>query len=147
MKVILTQDVKNIGKKGEVVEVKEGYGRNFLIPRGLAVSADAGSLRQLKHEKAVEASKKERELEEAEELKAKVDALTITLRVKTGEKGRLFGSITAGDLADAVKKQGLTIDRRKIDLAEPIKALGNYTFAVRVHPGVIAQLKVVVESA
>lgn len=147
MKVILTQDVKSIGKKGEVVEVKEGYGRNFLIPRGLAVAADEGSLRRLKHERAVEATKKERELEEAEELKQKLDALTITLRVKTGEKGRLFGSITAADVADAVEKQGITIDRRRIDMAEPIKSLGNYTFAVRVHKGVIAQLKVVVESA
>lgn len=146
MKVILKQDVKNIGQKGDVVEVKEGYGRNFLIPRGLAVPADDGGLRRLKHEKAAAKSRQQREIEEANEIKDKLDELTVTLQVKTGETGRLFGSITAGDLADAVKEKGITIDRRKIDIGEPIKSLGNYTFPVRVHPGVIAQLKVVVEA-
>lgn len=146
MKVILTQDVKSIGKKGEVVEVKEGYGRNFLIPRGLAVAADDGSLRRLKHEQSVEKSKKQREREEAEATKARIEALNLTMRVKTGEKGRLFGSITASDVAAEVEKHGITVDRRKIELDEPIKTLGNYTLAVRVYPGVTAQLKVVIEA-
>ncbi|NLN27966.1 MAG: 50S ribosomal protein L9 [Firmicutes bacterium] len=147
MKVILTQDVKSLGKKGDVVEVKEGYGRNFLIPRGLAVAADEGNLRRLKHEQAVQKSKEAREREEAEQVKAQLEQLTVTLRVKTGEKGRLFGSITAGDVADELAKHGIEIDRRKIELDEPIKSLGAYTVTVRVYPGVTAQLKVVVEAA
>lgn len=146
MRVILTQDVKSLGKKGDVVEVKEGYGRNFLIPRGLAVAADDGSLRRLKHEKAVQKGKEVREREEAEQVKAQLEKTTVTIRVKTGEKGRLFGSITASDVAAEIAKQGIEIDRRKIELEEPIKNLGNYTLTVRVYPGVTAQLKVVVEA-
>lgn len=146
MKVILTQDVKSLGKKGDVVEVKEGYGRNFLIPRGLAVAADDGSLRRLKHEKAVQKGKEAREREEAEQVKAQLEETTVTIRVKTGEKGRLFGSITASDVAAEIAKQGIEIDRRKIELEEPIKNLGNYTLTVRVYPGVTAQLKVVIEA-
>lgn len=147
MKVILTQDVKSLGKKGDIVEVKEGYGRNFLIPRGLAVAADDSSLRRLKHEKTVQKNKEAREREEAEQIKAQLEQLTLTLRVKTGDKGRLFGSITASDIAAELGKQGIEIDRRKIELDEPIKSLGNYTLTVRVYPGVTAQLKVVVEAA
>lgn len=146
MKVILTQDVKKIGKKGDVVEVKEGYGRNFLIPRGLAVPADGGSLRKLEHEQAVAKSKKAREHEEALQTKERLEALTVKIQAKTGDKGRLFGSITAADLAAEVEKQGIAIDRRKIELAEPIKSLGNYTVTVKVYPGVTAELKVVVEA-
>lgn len=146
MKVILTQDVKSLGKKGDVVGVKEGYGRNFLIPRGLAVAADDGSLRRLKHEKAVQKGKEAREREEAEQVKAQLEKTTVTIRVKTGEKGRLFGSITASDVAAEIAKQGIEIDRRKIELEEPIKNLGNYTLTVRVYPGVTAQLKVVIEA-
>lgn len=146
MKVILTQDVKSVGKKGDIVDVKEGYGRNFLIPRGLAVAADDGSVRRLEHEKAVEKTKKDREREEAEETKKRLEAITLTVRAKTGDKGRLFGSITAGDLAAEIEKHGIEVDRRKIDLAEPIKALGTYTLTVKVQPGVTARLQVVVES-
>lgn len=146
MKVILTQDVKSLGKKGDIVEVKEGYGRNFLFPRGLAVPADQGSLRRLKHEKAVEQTKKEREREEAVATKERLEALTLTLSAKTGEQGRLFGSITAGDIAEALEKEGIAIDRRKIALDEPIKNLGHYTVTVRVYPGVTANLKVAVEA-
>lgn len=146
MKVILLQDVAKIGKQGDIVNVKDGYARNFLIPRGLAVVADEGNLKRLKHEQGVAASKQERERQEAEELKERLESMTVTLKVKTGEKGRLFGSITSADIAEAAEKQGITIDRRKIELPEPIKTLGNYVVTVRVYPGITAQLKIAVES-
>lgn len=146
MKVILTQDVKNVGKKGQVVEVKEGYGRNYLIPRGLAVPADEGSLRKLQHEQAAAASKKAREHEEALRTKERLESLTLVIKAKSGEKGRLFGSITAADVAAEIEKHGISIDRRKIELEEPIKSLGTYDIAVKVYPGVTARLKVAVEA-
>lgn len=147
MEVILKQDIKDLGKAGDVVEVKEGYGRNFLIPRGMAVPVDKGNLKKLKHEKKVARMKKARELEEAKQIQERLNELTVTLQAKTGEQGRLFGSITSSDIASALEKEGVTIDRRKIDLAEPLKNLGAYTIPVKVYAGVTAELKVVVESA
>lgn len=145
--MILQQDVKKLGKKGEVIDVAEGYGRNFLIPRGLAVLADDGQMRQLRHENRVASTKKERERAEAEQLKAMLESLTVDIAAKTGDKGRLFGSITAGDIADAIEKAtGVAVDRRKVDLADPIKALGTYTVPLKVYAGITANLKVEVKS-
>lgn len=147
MKVILLQDVKKLGSKGDVVEVSDGYGRNYLIPRGLAVAADASNVRQLKHEQKVEQRKEARELQEAKELKRQLEELSVTLDVKSGDKGRLFGSVTTGDIAEAVKKStNIKLDRRKIELPDPIKSVGEYSIAVRVYPEVTAQLKVVVRA-
>lgn len=147
MKVILLENVKKLGSKGDIVEVSDGYGRNYLIPRGLAVAADASNLKQLQHEKQVEQRKEARALQEAQELKQRLEGMSFTLGVKSGEKGRLFGSITSGDIAEAVKKQaGVEIDRRKIELPDPIKSVGEYSVSVRLHPKVTAQLKVVVQS-
>lgn len=147
MKVILLENVKKLGSKGDIVEVSDGYGRNFLIPRGLAVAADASNLKQLQHEKKVVERREARELQEAQELKRRLESMSFTLEVKSGEKGRLFGSITAGDIAEAVKKQAdVELDRRKIDLSDPIKSVGKYAISVRIHPGVTAKLKVVVQA-
>lgn len=143
MKVILQSDVKKLGKKGDLVEVAEGYARNFLFPRGLAVEANASNLRSLQNEKSQAKARQQRELEEARRQAEQLESLTLSIARKTGEGGRLFGSVTAGDIAEAVQKaSGIDLDKRKIELDEPIKALGTYKVSVRVHPGVNADLKV-----
>lgn len=148
MKVILQQDVKNIGKKGEVVEVAEGYGRNFLLPRGLAVEASAGNVRQAQHQKQAESNKAARELKEAQKTGAKFQNQELTVSARVGEGGKLFGSITTQEIADQLRRQfAVEIDKRKIDLKEPIKSLGTYPITVKVHPQVhvAVQVKVVAE--
>lgn len=143
MKVILQQDVKKLGNKGDLIDVSEGYARNYLVPRGLAIEANEANLKSLKHEKSVAKQKEEREREEARGRAAKLESLTIKISAKTGDSGRLFGSVTAGDIADAVKSSsGMEVDKRRIDLKEPIKALGTYRVSVQVHPGITAQLTV-----
>lgn len=143
MRVILQQDVKNLGKKGQTVEVAEGYGRNFLIPRGLAILATEANVRKQKHVQAAEQEKADRERARASELAEELSKAKVTISAKTGESGRLFGSVTAGDIADAVAAQtGHQIDKRKIDLKEPLRELGVYDVEVRLHPGIHATLKV-----
>ena len=138
MKVILKADVKGIGTAGTVVDVKDGYARNFLFPRGLALEATPGNLKVLEQQKAGEQ-------EEAQEVAAKIDGKTITLKMKTGENGKLFGSITTKDIADAIDQAyGVSIDRRKIELKEPIKSLGTQQIEVRVHPEVSARITLTV---
>ncbi|MCR4440612.1 MAG: 50S ribosomal protein L9 [Peptococcaceae bacterium] len=148
MKVILTGDVKGTGKKGDVINVTEGYARNFLLPRGLAVEATKHNLAELDRQKAALDKKRAEELEKARDLKKRLDQLVVTLPVKTGEAGRLFGSITAKDIGEALlEKHGLTVDKRKIELKTPIKALGSYPVAVRLHPEVTATIDVRVSAA
>jgi|SRR5690554_393071 len=143
MKVILQKDVKNVGKKGDIVEVAEGYGRNFLLPRGLAVEASSGNVRHVKELKQVEAAKNARELQQAQALGAKLDGKVVKIAAKVGGAGKLFGSITSQELADQVKRQlAVDIDRRKIDLKEPIKSLGSYSVTARIHPEVHVSFKV-----
>lgn len=143
MKVILLQDVKNIGRKNDVVDVAEGYARNFLIPRGMAQEATSGNLRQRKQERAAQAQRQEREETEAREAAAKLEQHAIVMKVKAGEGGRLFGSVTAADIAAEVKSQtGVDVDRRRIDLREPLKTLGVHELSVRLYEGVHARLKV-----
>ncbi len=146
MKVILREDVKDLGHIGEMLSVKDGYARNFLLPRGLALEANPRNVKALEHDKRKiqEAVKKAKS--GADELSARIAAVTITIRAKAGEEEKLFGSVTAMDLAEALKKEGLDIDRRKIVLEEPIKRLGNYTVSVKVHPEVSAQFTVQVVS-
>ncbi|HBG01281.1 MAG TPA: 50S ribosomal protein L9 [Firmicutes bacterium] len=137
MKVILTQDVKNIGKKGDVVNVAEGYGRNFLLPRGLAVPASAGNLRQVAEHAKAESSRANRELNEAEKIGAAIAEKSIQVKAKVGEGGRLFGSVTTQEIADQLRRQfSVEIDKRKIDVKEPIKSLGSHPVTVKVHPKV-----------
>lgn len=142
MKVILREDVKRLGKPGDVVEVRDGYARNFLIPRNLAVRADAGRLRQLEHERKVLRDKKEKVLKEARALADEIAKTSCTISVQVGEEDKLFGSVTAMDIVDALKKEGVEVDKKSIQLEEPIKSLGVFSVPVKVMPDVEAKLKV-----
>lgn len=146
MDVILQKDVKNLGSKGDVVKVAEGYGRNYLIPRGLAIEATDKNMAELKMKKKQQKKREERELQEAQNIARKIDDKRLVLKVKAGEKGRLFGSITTKDIAEKIQSDyGVELDKRKIELAQPIRPLGNYRVEIKIHPGVIATLNVVVE--
>jgi len=137
MKVILQQDVKKIGQKGEVVDVAEGYGRNYLIPRGLAVEASAGNLRQVAQQKQAESKKAKRELNDAQKTEKILQVEALTVKAKVGEGGKLFGSITTQDITDQLRRQfPVEIDKRKVELKEPIKSLGEHSVVVKVHPKV-----------
>ncbi|MFZ3130796.1 MAG: 50S ribosomal protein L9 [Desulfosporosinus sp.] len=143
MKVILQADVKGTGKKGQVFEVADGYARNFLFPKKLAIEATTGNILDITHKKALEDRRKGKEKEAAVELAGKLNALLIEVKTKTGEGGRLFGSVTSKEIADVLKNQhGVEVDKRKLELKEPIKALGNYEVPVKIHPDVIAKLQV-----
>ena len=147
MKVILKADVKGHGKKGDVCEVSDGYARNYLLPKGLAVEATPGNLKNLKAKKAAEEKRREEEKQEAQNLANKLNSLTIDLFTKTGEGGRLFGSITNKEVAESLKeKYNIEVDRRKIEIKEPIKALGTYTLQAKLHPEVTAEFKINVKA-
>ncbi|WP_137791307.1 50S ribosomal protein L9 [Bacillus sp. E(2018)] len=142
MRVIFLQDVKGKGKKGEVKNVSEGYARNFLFPKNLASEATSGAMATLQGQQKSEEKKQQAQLEEAEALKAKLAEMTVTIKTKTGEGGRVFGSVTSKQIADGLKEQGIKIDKRKIELAEPIKALGYTNVSIKVHQQVTATVKV-----
>ncbi|SHE50794.1 50S ribosomal protein L9 [Caloramator proteoclasticus] len=143
MKVILKADIKGVGKKDEVINVSDGYARNFLFPKKLAVEATEGNLRVLEEQKAKEAEKKREEIKAAQELAKKLSTLTVEVAVKVGDNGKIFGSVTSKDIADALKKQhNIDIDKKKIDLPEAIKIAGVYTVDVKVYPEVTGKLKV-----
>lgn len=143
MKVILLKDVKDLGKAGDLVNSKTGYSRNFLFPKGLAIEATPANLKQWEEEQKEIQAKKQKEREEALELKAKIEKITIELKGKGGEGGRLFGSITSKDIADKLKKQyKLDIDKKKIELKDNIKSAGVTNVDVRVYPEITATLKV-----
>jgi large subunit ribosomal protein L9 len=143
MKVIFQADVKGSGKKGQVLEVADGYARNYLFPKKLAIEATAGNIQDISHKKALEERRREKEKQDAVELAAKLNALLVEVKTKTGEGGRLFGSVTSKEIADALKKQhGVEVDKRKLEVKEPFKALGNYEIQVKVYTDVIAKLQV-----
>ena len=143
MKVILQADVKGTGKKGQVYDVADGYARNFLFPKKLAIEATEGNIQDISHKKAVEERRKLKEKEEAIALGNKISALQVEVKTKTGEGGRLFGSVTSKEIAEVLKKQhSLEVDKRKLELKEPIKALGSYEVSVKIHPEVTAKLQV-----
>ncbi len=142
MKVILREDVQKLGKAGDVIEVKDGYARNYLIARNLAVRADAGQLRQLDHERKLLRDKKEKTLKEAKELADKISKASCTIAVQVGEEDKIFGSVTPIDIAKALSKEGIEVDKKLIELEEPIKSLGVFTVPVKVMPDVEAKLKV-----
>lgn len=147
MKMILLQDVKNLGKKGAVVEVADGYARNFLLPRKLAEAATEGHLRLIDKEKADQAARAQREQEKASELAEQLKASPVPVKVKVGEGGRLFGSVTAADVAMALSKStGISFDKRKVQLADPIKKLGSYTVTIKLHPKVSAKIQLDVQA-
>jgi len=145
MKVILTQDVKKLGLKGELKEVSDGYARNFLFPRNLAVEATATRIKELEERKTSDSRKKEKEEEQARAIKAKLDGKTITVKAKIGKDGRLYGAVTAQESSDAIKaQQGIEMDKRKVDLKENLKHEGEYPVRLKIYQGVVAELTVVV---
>jgi large subunit ribosomal protein L9 len=146
MKVILREDVDNLGKGGELVEVRPGYGRNFLIPRGLAVLANAKNVRELDHQKKVAEAKAVKLRQGAEAIARRLAATPVTLKRKVGEQDKLYGSVTALDIVEALAARGLQLDRRSIDLPEPIKTVGEHEVPVKLHRDVIAKAKVTVEA-
>ena len=146
MDVILTENVKGLGSIGEIVKVKPGYGRNYLVPQGLAVVANDRNLSELEHHKRQLSRKAEKLSQEAADVKARIEAVTCAFTHKASEEGKLFGSVTSSDIADALAAQGIEIDRRKILLEQPIKNLGEHTIDIRLNAGVNATVKVVVTS-
>lgn len=142
MEVILREDVKALGKAGELVKVKAGYGRNYLLPQGLAYEATEGNRKRIAAESKARETRLTAERSEAQTFAARLSGATISLARKAGEEGRLFGSITAQDIADALAAQGHTVDRRKIELTQPIKALGTHTVPIRLHADVHADVQV-----
>jgi large subunit ribosomal protein L9 len=148
MKVILLEDVKSLGKKGDIVNVNEGYARNFILPKKLGVEADAKNMNDLKLKKANDEKVAKEIYEEALALKEKVEAGEVKLTIKAGEGGKTFGSVSSKEIAAAAAKQlGLELDKKKINLSEPIKTLGTHNVTVKLHPKVSAELKVKVGEA
>lgn len=146
MKVVLKQDVKNIGKKDELHEVSDGYARNFLLPRGLAVEADAKAVNEVKTKQAAQEHHKKEELDAAKAVAAKIDGRTVTIHAKGGESGRLFGAVTAKDIAKALADEGIEIDKRKISLnIREIKDYGSYEAEAKIAAGVGAKFTVEVK--
>lgn len=143
MKVILTNDVKGTGKKGDIVNAAEGYARNFLLPKGLAIEATGANLKEIDRQKTILDKKKAEEREKAQQLRARLENLTVTIPVKTGEGGRLFGSITSKDISEALEaKHGITVDKRKIEVKSPLKNLGVHPVTLKLHPEVTVTLSI-----
>ncbi|MCL2497874.1 MAG: 50S ribosomal protein L9 [Symbiobacteriaceae bacterium] len=143
MILILREDVKGLGKRGEKVTVADGYGRNFLIPRGLAFTANEGALQQLKERETVKEQKELREKERAQRLATQLEGTTIIIKAKHGEGGRLFGSITNVHIAEELKKQrGLEVDRKRIEIKDTIKMIGHYEVTVRLYSGITATINI-----
>jgi large subunit ribosomal protein L9 len=148
MKVILLQEVKKLGQKGDVIEVSEGYARNFLLPKKLADVATSVNVNNAALKKASEARKQQQAIDEAKVMAAQIGKVEVTIAVKTGEGGKLFGSVTSKDIADALEAQhGLKMDKRKIELKDAVKSVGTYPVTIRVHPEISTQIKVHIQGA
>lgn len=148
MKIILTQDVKKLGKKGEIIEASDGYARNYIIPQKLGIEANSKNLNDLKLQKQKEEKDAQKLLDEAKELADKLGAQTVSVKMKAGEGGKVFGSVSAKEIAEAMKKQNnLEVDKKKIQLQEPIRSFGVHEVAVKLHPQVTGTLRVKVEEA
>ena len=145
MEVILKEDVSKLGSRGDVVKVAEGYGRNFLLPRKLAIEATAGNKQVIDQMRASALRRSAKEKEQAEELSKQFDGLTVSFQRRSGEQEQLFGSVTSGDIAEALEKKGFNLDRRKIQLHEPLKTIGEFMVPIKLHKDVTAHLKVVIE--
>lgn len=146
MQVLLLQNVPSVGNAGEVKRVTDGYARNYLLPRKLAVVATDGAVKQAEAIKQAVVRREAKTREEAEELAKLIEKVTLTFRAKAGEGDRLFGSITSGDIVDALaREKGITVDKRKIELDSPLKELGTHQVAIKLHPEVSAKVMVVVE--
>ena len=145
MKVVLLKDVKGSGKKGEIVNVSDGYARNFLLKQGLAKEANASAINENKQQKEASAYHKSVEIANAKELANVLKTKTVNLKVKCGENGKIFGSITSQEISSALEKQGITLDKKKIVLQNPIKTVGSYSITAKIYPEIQATFKVVVD--
>ena len=146
MKVIFVEEVQGVGQKGEVKEVASGYARNYLIPQGLALEATPGRLKDLELKEKTRARKSAKEAEEAQKVADKISGQRFPVKAKTGEGGKLFGSVTSADIAQLLTKSGAQVDKKKVELDDPIKTLGEHEVQVKLHPEVTANITVVVES-
>ena len=142
MQVILREDIEKLGKIGDLVKVADGYARNFLVPTKKAIEATPKNLHAMEHARKMVSDRLRKLKKEATSEADKIKGLSITIKAKTGEEGKLFGSVTSMDIAEAAKAQGVVIDKRKIVLAEPIKRLGDFTVPVKLHADIAAELKV-----
>ena len=145
MKVILTKDVATLGKAGEMKSVADGYATNFLIKQDLAVPAAGGAYRAWQHDIVSREDKRKREREDAEVAATRIGSTTLTMGVKVGDGGKLYGSITSKDIADALARRGITVDKHKIELDEPLKSLGTYKVAIKVASGMTPEVTIIVE--
>jgi large subunit ribosomal protein L9 len=145
MEVILKEDVAKLGSRGDVVKVAEGYGRNFLLPRKLAIEASASNKAVIEQMKAASVRRSAKEKTQAEELSKQFEGLSVAFQRRSGEGDQLFGSVTSSDIADALDKKGFHVDRRKIQLHEPLKQLGEFDVPVKLHKDVTTHVKVVIE--
>lgn len=145
MEVILKEDVNKLGSRGDVVKVAEGYGRNYLLPRKLAIEASASNKAVIEQMKAAALRRSAKEKAQAEELSKQFEGVSVSFQRRTGEQDQLFGSVTSSDIADALAKKGFNVDRRKIQLHEPLKTLGEFTVPIKLHKEVTTHLKVVIE--
>jgi large subunit ribosomal protein L9 len=142
MKVILKEDIKHVGKMGQIVDVADGYARNYLIPKGLVAEASTKNIKFLEHEKRIIQDKAKKIKDSAQDVASKISSTIILIKAKAGEEGKLFGSITTMDIAEALQKEGIDIDKKKISLEEPIKRLGSYTVNIKLHHDVSAPLSI-----
>ncbi|HBX43155.1 MAG TPA: 50S ribosomal protein L9 [Deltaproteobacteria bacterium] len=142
MKVILQEDVDNLGKAGDIVKVADGYGRNYLIPKRLAVPADVRNLRALEHDRRVIEARAKKARRGAEDLGGRLSSLSLTISAKAGEEGKLFGAVTSRDVAEALERAGVAVDRRMVLLEEPIKQVGEYRVKVKVGTDIVPEVSV-----
>ncbi|MGZ5371189.1 50S ribosomal protein L9 [Aeromicrobium sp.] len=147
MKLILTHEVSKLGAPGDIVDVKDGYGRNFLLPRNYAIRWSKGAAKQVESIQAGREARVVHDLDDAKAIKARLENGSTNVSVRAGDTGRLFGAVTVADIAEALKADGVDVDKRRIEVGNPIKTLGSYTVAVRVHPEVSAQVKLNVIAA
>jgi large subunit ribosomal protein L9 len=147
MEVILKEDVSKLGARGDVVKVTDGYGRNYLLPRKLAIEATAGNKAVIEQMKAAALRRSAKEKSQAEELAKQFDGVSVSFQRRSGEHDQLFGSVTSSDIADALAKKGFDVDRRKIQLHESLKTLGEFTVPIKLHKDVTTHFKVVIEKA
>jgi large subunit ribosomal protein L9 len=145
MEVILKEDVPKLGSRGDVVKVAEGYGRNFLLPKKLAIEANAANKAVIDQMKAASVRRSAKEKAQAEELSKQFESLSVSFQRRSGEHDQLFGSVTSGDIAEALEKKSFHVDRRKIQLHEPLKTLGEFAVPIKLHKDVTTHLKVVIE--
>ena len=144
VKLILSESVPNLGEAGDVVSVKPGFARNYLIPQGMAIPATQARVQQVEHHRRVVAEKVAKERKELEALRARVEAIALQVRARVGEEGKLFGSVTAAQIGDLLAAAGVEVDRRRIELSEPIKEAGEHSVAVRLQRDLVAQVKITV---